>query len=91
MSDRVESYFYYGLKKLGNKPNDKIVEMIKNMRVDGFFSDKNPISMAEGLVYFNCIMNWDDVSQKEISKIFGTTITNVGRAYRKLLEESNKN
>jgi hypothetical protein len=83
-SDRILGYIEYGFRKRNIEFKSWMKEIYNNLRVDDFFENKNPISVAAGFVYVIAIKEGIVVTQRDLADIYLTTEGSIRKMYDKL-------
>lgn len=84
-NDRIFQYIGYGMKRLGIELDNKTKEIYQNLRVDDFFENKNPVSIASGFVYLIAVKKEKNITQRDITDVFLVTESTIQKAYKELL------
>ena len=93
ISDRVYNYLLMGKKKLGIPDIDEdddmdmwkmIIEIYKNLRVDGYLGLRNPSLSASAIIYYCAVHSGSDYTQRVVANCFETSIGSVRKHFHRL-------
>jgi len=92
LADRVLNYILFLIKRF-NMQDDMgfksyCIDLYQNLRVEGCFTDSNPIAKASGLFYLTAVWFGKDVTQNQIAYAINLTGTTIRREYNKIRSQA---
>lgn len=71
IADRILNYLQWGLKKANQKLDPRNYDLYKDLRVDGYFDNKNPITVAVTLFRLNSKLQKKQGSVRDTHALYG--------------------